>query len=222
MSKSFSAARGLSPELAERLPPNQVPAAGFPILHVGETPALDTAHWDLRVWGLVTGPERRFSWDEILALPQTVLTTDFHCVTRWTKFDNHWQGVRFRDFVAHVGVAPEARHVVVYGHLESDPYGYDANIPLAVLMEPDVLLATHHNGAPLTPDHGWPLRLVVPARYAWKSVKWVRGIEFRAEDRHGYWEERGYHNRAEPFAEERFAAQERPLERMTVHGKDDT
>lgn len=217
----MSLSRNLSPDLARRLPPGQRVAEGFPILHDGEVPNLDLATWDLRVWGEV-GQERRFDWDALMALPQTRLVTDFHCVTRWTKFDNEWEGVRFSDLVAAIDLLPEARFVMAYGHLNDDPLGYSANVPLDVLMEPDVLLAHSHNGKPLTPDHGWPLRLMVPSRYAWKSTKWLRGLAFLAHDRLGYWEERGYHNRAEPFAEERFATQERPEHRMHVRGKDFT
>lgn len=213
--------KNLPPELAHRLPPNQQLTDGFPILHEGLTPEIDLATWDLRVWGLVEG-ERRFGWDEIMALPQITLTNDFHCVTGWSKFDNQWQGVRFRDFVVEAKPKPEARYVMIYGHLGTDPYGYDTNLPLATLMDDDVLLAHSHNGRPLTPEHGFPLRLVVPKRFAWKSAKWLRGFEFMADDLRGYWENRGYHNRAEPFAEERYASQERPEERMHVRGKDHT
>jgi DMSO/TMAO reductase YedYZ molybdopterin-dependent catalytic subunit len=206
--------------VAERVPANQRLAVGFPILHEGEVPFIDMKTWDLKVWGL--GDERRFSWADFMALPQTKVISDFHCVTGWTKLDNVWEGVRFTDFLNAIHVKPEARYVMAYGHLGDDPMGYSTNIPLDVLRNDDVLLAHRHNGQPLTPDHGYPLRLVVPERYAWKSAKWIRGLEFMAEDRRGYWEVRGYHNNAEPFAEERYTSQERPQERHHIHGKDDT
>lgn len=206
--------------VAERIPPHQRQAVGFPILHEGEVPLLDKVTWDLRVWGLAD--ERRFSWNDLMALPQIKVYSDFHCVTGWTKLDNVWEGVRFADFAKAVHVRPEARYVMAYGHLNDDPLGYSTNIPLDVLMNDDVLLAHSHNGKPITAEHGYPLRLVVPERYAWKSAKWLRGLEFMAQDRRGYWEVRGYHNNAEPFGEERYASQERPAERHHIHGKDDS
>jgi DMSO/TMAO reductase YedYZ molybdopterin-dependent catalytic subunit len=215
----FGSSAKLSPELAARVPPNQRLTDGFPILHEGAVPELSPANWDLRIWGLVAR-EQRLSWADFMALPQTKLVSDFHCVTGWSKLDNVWEGVRFSELAARVGVKPEARFVVAYGQRDDDPLGYDTNLPLSALMDDDVLLARAHNGRPLTPEHGYPVRLVVPKRYAWKSAKWLRGLEFLAEDRRGYWEVRGYHNQAEPFAEERYASQERPEERMHVRGKD--
>ena len=208
-------------QAADRVPPHQRLTDGFPILHEGTPPTLDLATWDLRVWGEVEA-ERRFSFHELAALPQRRLVNDFHCVTGWTKLDNVWEGLLFRDLAPLLGIKPEARFVAVYGHLGEDPYGFMANVPLAALLDADVMLATAHNGAPLNVAHGWPLRLVVPKRYAWKSVKWVRGLELLAEDRPGYWESRGYHANAEPFAEERFATSQKPVERMKMRGKDHT
>lgn len=206
--------------MAARVPPHQRLEDGFPILHEGPVPALDKQTWDLRVWGLVD--ERRFTWDALMALPQARVHTDFHGVTGWTKLDNVWEGVRFSDLVEGLHVRPEARYVMAYGHLGDDPLGYDANIPLEVLMDPDVLLAHSHDGKPLTAAHGAPLRLVVPKRYGWKSAKWLRGLEFMAENRPGYWEERGYHANANPFTEERYASKEPPEEPHHRHGKDYT
>ena len=206
--------------VATRVPPNQRLADGFPILHEGAVPVIDQGQWDLKVWGLAD--DRRLDWQAVMALPQSKVYADFHCVTGWTKLDNVWEGVRFVDLLEALHVSPEARHVMAYGHLDDDPLGYSANIPLEVLKDPDVLLAHSHNGKPLNADHGAPVRLVVPKRYAWKSVKWLRGLEFLAEDRRGYWEVRGYHNDADPFAEERYASQEKPKERHHIHGKDYT
>ena len=132
------------------------------------------------------------------------MTADFHCVTTWSRLDNTWEGVLFRDLAAATGVKAEARHLMAHS---AD--GYYTNIPLRWLADGDVLVAWAHDGKPLTPEHGGPVRLVVPKLYAWKSAKWLTGLEFMAHDRRGFWEERGYHNRGEPFAEERYSYQER-------------
>lgn len=208
-------------ELARRLPPGQTLTDGFPILHEGRPPAFDPKTWDLRFFGAVEA-ELRLGWDDFQALPKVRWTTDFHCVTRWSKFDNTWDGVAMREIFKLLRIKPEARHVMVYGHLDADPLGYTTNMDLSWLEVDDVMLAFGHNSQDLTPDHGWPLRLVVPKLYAWKSVKWVRAFEFLSRDRRGYWEMRGYHNQAEPFAEERYSHQERPEQRMHVRGKDYT
>lgn len=216
-----SARSQICPRSRIACPPGQTRSDGFPILHEGTPPRLSHQNWDLHLFGLVD-EERRLDWEAFLSLPQSQVVSDFHCVTRWSNFDNVWEGVLFRDLVDRIGIKDEARHVMAYGHLNEHPTGYDSNIPLDVLMDADVLLAHRHNGQPLTPDHGFPVRLVVPKRYAWKSVKWLRALEFMAEDRRGYWEARGYHNNAEPFAEERYSHQERPSQRMHVRGKDYT
>ena len=193
---------GENRELAHRLPPGQTLTDRFPILHEGEVPDYgDGSKWSLRVFGLVDG-ERIFALDELKELPRTTVVCDIHCVTRWSKFDTVWEGVRFRDLIAAAGIRflPEARHVMIH----ADP-GYETNVPLEDLMRDDVLLAWGYDGKPLTPKHGWPLRLVVPHLYFWKSAKWVRGIEFMKEDRPGYWERLGYHRYGDPFREQRFS-----------------
>jgi DMSO/TMAO reductase YedYZ molybdopterin-dependent catalytic subunit len=205
---------------AEQLPPHQHEEDSFPILHEGTPPVIDLETWTLKVWGLVGTKTLR--WADILALPQVTVKTAFHCVTGWSKLDNQWEGVRTKDLLALLDVKPEARHVMTYGHLSEDPCGYAANVPLEVLMDEEVILAHSHNGQPLTPEHGYPLRLVVPQRYAWKSTKWIRGMEFLAEDRSGYWEARGYHHNADPEAEERYETAEPPKATPHLHGKDDT
>ena len=159
------------------LPPGQSLTLKWPVLHYGSVPRFDPDTWDLRVTGLVDSP-LTLSWKEFNALPKIQRTSDFHCVTRWSRFDNHWDGVAFRELLARVHPKPEAAYVLV--HAEQ---GFTANVPLADLDREEVLLATHHDGEPLTAEHGYPLRLIVPHLYAWKSVKWVRGLEFLAARR---------------------------------------
>jgi DMSO/TMAO reductase YedYZ molybdopterin-dependent catalytic subunit len=151
------------------------------------------------VTGLVEQPVR-WSWDEFLTLPRVTVRSDIHCVTRWSRFDNEWSGVSFREVMRHVVVKPEARFAIVRAE-----QGFTTNLPLAELNQDDVLFALQHDGVDLAPEHGWPLRLVVPRRYFWKSAKWVRSVELTREDRPGFWEQNGYHNEADPWREERFS-----------------
>ena len=181
-----------------RLPPGQSLTLKWPVLHYGSVPRFDPARWDFRVSGLVEHP-LRFTWDEFNQLPRTQRTSDFHCVTRWSRFDNHWDGVAMREILSRAKPQPNAKYVLV--HAEQ---GYTANVPLADVDRDDVLLATRHDGAPLTADHGYPLRLIVPHLYGWKSVKWVRGLELLDRDQAGFWEQNGYHMHGDPFKEERF------------------
>lgn len=181
-----------------RLPPGQSLTLKWPVLHYGSVPRFDPARWDFRVSGLVEHP-LRFTWDEFNQLPRTQRTSDFHCVTRWSRFDNHWDGVAMREILSRAKPQPNAKYVLV--HAEQ---GYIANVPLADVDRDDVLLATHHDGEPLTADHGYPLRLIVPHLYGWKSVKWVRGLELLDRDQAGFWEQNGYHMHGDPFKEERF------------------
>jgi DMSO/TMAO reductase YedYZ molybdopterin-dependent catalytic subunit len=162
-------------------------------------PKVDTATWDFRVFGLVEQPVR-WTYAEFMALPQVEVVSDIHCVTRWSRYDNRWRGVAFKEVMRHVEARPDARFAVI--HAEQ---GFTANLPLAELIQDDVLFAHRHDGVDLTPEHGWPLRLVVPRRYFWKSAKWVRGIELVARDHPGFWERNGYHNEADPWREERFS-----------------
>lgn len=187
---------------ARRTPPGQRLTKGWPVLHASPIPPFDPATWRFRVWGQVEH-RTEWSWDEFRALPAVTLTSDFHCVTGWSKLDNTWEGVSIRTIADAVEIKPEATHVLALA-----PYAYSANIPREVLLDDDVLLAWSHDGKPLEPEHGGPLRLVVPKRYAWKSVKWIEGLQFLDRNVRGYWEERGYHNNAEPFAEERYSWQE--------------
>lgn len=183
----------------DRLPPGQVLTERFPILQVGDIPVYDMDEWYFQVKGEVR-QEKIFRLEDILQLPQKKIVCDIHCVTRWSKFDNEFEGVLFRDFINEFGVNPEARHVVV----EAD-FDYQTNLPLEDLLGDDVLLAHSYNGKPLTEEHGYPLRLIVPHLYFWKSAKWIRGFQFVQEDKPGFWEQNGFHNYADPFKEQRFS-----------------
>jgi DMSO/TMAO reductase YedYZ molybdopterin-dependent catalytic subunit len=183
---------------AGRLPPGQSLTLKWPVLHYGLVPRFDPATWDFRIWGEVEIPIR-LTWHEFSLLPRVKTLSDFHCVTRWSRFDNTWEGVAFREVLKLVKLKPDASHVLV--HAEQ---GYTANIPLSDLDRDDVLFATRHDGQPLSGDHGYPLRLIVPHLYAWKSVKWVRGLEFLSHDAAGFWEQNGYHIYGDPFKEQRF------------------
>ena len=182
-----------------RLPPGQSLTLKWPVLHYGSIPRFDPATWDFRVYGLVE-TARRFSWEEFNALPRIQHISDFHCVTRWSRFDNRWDGVAMKELLGRARPLPSATHVLI--HAEQ---GFTANVPLADLDRDEVLLATHHDGQPLTPDHGYPLRLIIPHLYAWKSVKWVRGLEFLDHDTPGFWEQNGYHMYGDPWKEQRFS-----------------
>lgn len=192
----------VAPEIAHRVPPGQTVTERFPILHEGDVPEYDLSTWSLRIFGEVE-EERTFSFDDLLALPQTTQVNDIHCVTRWSKLDTEWEGVRFIDLLPLLGVKPEAKYVMI--HADED---YDTNLPLEDMMREDVLLAHRFDGEPLTDKHGWPMRLLVPHLYFWKSAKWIRGIEFMKEDRPGFWERNGFHNYADPFLEQRFTSEE--------------
>jgi DMSO/TMAO reductase YedYZ molybdopterin-dependent catalytic subunit len=180
-----------------RVPPGQYLTERFPVLTVGPDPDFDLGGWDFRLYGEVES-ELALSWDELQALPQTELKTDIHCVTRWSKLDTVWRGVRVRDLLEQAVVKPEGKFVMAY----SDG-GYTTNLPLEVVMDDDVLLAHTYDGKPLEPDHGAPVRLLVPKRYFWKSAKFLRRIEVMTEDRMGFWELNGYHNDADPWKEQR-------------------
>ncbi len=181
-----------------RIPPGQRVVKTLPVLHVGPIPPFDPERWNFRVFGLVE-EEVTFSYQEILQMPVTRVVADVHCVTGWSVLDTVWEGVSPRELLKRVKVLPDARFVLVHSE-----YGYTTNLPLEALLDDDVVLAYRLNGAPLPPEHGYPLRLVVPKRYLWKSAKWVRAFELLAEDKPGYWEQRGYHNNADPWKEERY------------------
>jgi len=188
-----------SPRQDPRLPPGQILTDKWPVLHYGSVPKVDLARWDFRIYGQVEQPAR-WTWEEFQKLPRTKLRSDIHCVTRWSRYDNLWEGVSIRELFRHVVPLARARFAIV--HAEQS---YATNLPLSELIQDDVLLADTHDGVALTPEHGWPLRLVVPRRYFWKSAKWVRAIELVDRDHPGFWEQNGYHNEADPWREERFS-----------------
>ncbi len=181
-----------------RLPPGQYLTEKWPVLHAGSIPATDLATWDFKVFGEVETPFT-LSWEELLALPSTEITIDIHCVTRWSRFDTRFRGVSWAELAKRARPQPSARFVVA--HAEQ---GYTTNVPLAALEDEQALIAYEADGEPLEPEHGWPLRLVIPSRYFWKSAKWLRGIELLDEDRPGFWERYGYHNEADYWKEERY------------------
>ena len=188
----------------ERLPPGQYVPRGWPVLHYGPVPKFRPDSWDFRVYGsTASGGEYRWTWPQIAAMPRVKVTADFHCVTKFTIPDVGWEGVLATTLVELAPPADETTHVMVWAE-----YGYSANVRMADFIAPRTLLATHRDGEPLTPDHGAPLRVVVPHLYAWKSVKWVRAVEYLTVDRRGFWEERGYHNIADPWREQRYSYQE--------------
>lgn len=190
------------PELSEdqkrRLPPGQVLTDKWPVLHASYIPRFDPKTWEFRIWGLVDQPAR-WTWDEFNKLPMTSVTCDIHCVTRWSRYDNVFEGVHIREIFKHVKLLPEARYVMQH----ADP-DYTTNIAIDELLDDDVIVALKHNGQPLTAEHGGPVRLVVPKLYFWKSSKWLRGFEVMPQDAPGFWEMYGYHMHGDPWTEERF------------------
>lgn len=194
----------LDPEIAKRVPPGQRLVKTWPVLHYGAIPSFDPQTWEFRVHGEVAG-EFRLSYDELKALPNAVVDADMHCVTGWTTLDNAWEGVSFRTLHDMAKPAADAKWVIA--HADG---GYTSNLSLRAMLEDDVLVAWSNRGEPLAAEHGFPLRLVVPKRYAWKSAKWLRGLEFRTDNRRGFWETRGYHVHADPWPEERYSYQEDP------------
>jgi DMSO/TMAO reductase YedYZ molybdopterin-dependent catalytic subunit len=185
-----------------RLPPGQVLTEKWPVLTYGDTPRADLATWTFRVHGLVAA-EMSWTWKEFLKLPRVRITSDIHCVTRWSRFDNRWEGVAVTEVFRRVSVSPAAVAVMVHS-----VGGYTTNIALPDLLQDDAMLAIRHDERDLPVEHGGPCRLVVPKLYFWKSAKWVRSFEVMDVNAPGFWEENGYHMRADPFREERFSDQE--------------
>ncbi|MEX1358540.1 MAG: sulfite oxidase-like oxidoreductase [Gaiellaceae bacterium] len=181
-----------------RLPPGQYLTDKWPVLHAGEVPETDLATWDFRVWGEVEEP-LTLTWEELDALPKSENVQDIHCVTRWSRFDTRFRGVHWRELAERVQPKPTARFAIAHSE-----HGYTANVPLSFLEDELALLATEADGEPLAPEHGRPLRLVIPGKYFWKSAKWLRGIELSSIDKPGFWERYGYHNDADPWQEERY------------------
>jgi DMSO/TMAO reductase YedYZ molybdopterin-dependent catalytic subunit len=193
----------------DRVPPGQVVTTKWPVLSYGRTPRFDPQTWTFRCFGLVE-QEIVWSWEQFLALPRVRLVSDVHCVTRWSRLDNEWEGVHIREIMTRVRPRPEASFVMQH----ADP-DYTTNIALQDLVHDDVVLALKHNGRDLEPDHGGPMRLVVPKLYFWKSAKWLRAFEFLDVNPPGFWEQNGYHMHGDPWKDERYADQEtRAMQQM--------
>ena len=182
----------------KRLPPGQYLTERFPVLHVGDVPTYAPGEWTLTVTGAVSSPFT-IDYDQLTALPSVTLTTDIHCVTKWSKFDTKWKGVRVRDLFAQAGIAPEATHLMAHAE-----FGYTANLPLVDATRDDSLVAYAYDGVEIEPIHGGPVRLLIPQLYFWKSAKWLRALEAVTQDAPGFWEQNGYHMYGDPFLEQRF------------------
>jgi DMSO/TMAO reductase YedYZ molybdopterin-dependent catalytic subunit len=189
----------VSEEQKKRVPPGQYVTLKWPVLHYGSVPRTDLATWNFRVWGEVENPFS-ITWDEFRQMPRKTVHADIHCVTRWSRLDTDWEGVPIQHVLERAKLKLSAHFV-----LARCEQGYTANLPLDVLDDDDVMLADIADGAPLTPEHGYPLRLLVPKRYFWKSAKWIRGLQFLPQDQLGFWERYGYNNNADPWKEERFS-----------------
>ncbi len=187
--------------VANRLPPGQYLTEKWPVLHYGGVPKVDLATWDFSIEGLIEKPVR-LTRDELLALPRREVKSDVHCVTRWSLLDSTWAGVPISEVMKLIQLKPEATHVMVRAE-----QGFTANLSLDDFLRDENMLVDTRNGEPITPEHGWPLRLFVPHLYFWKSAKWVRGLEFMHGDRPGFWEQYGYHMRGDPWQEERYGWQ---------------
>jgi DMSO/TMAO reductase YedYZ molybdopterin-dependent catalytic subunit len=203
ISRGFRGRRPSS-DKASRLPPGQYETRDFPVLSAGPTPRSSLDKWDLTLTS-ATGKTARWTWDEFQKLPRDTITTDIHCVTKWSKFDTPWKGVAFDEVAKLVKVSPSATHLMCHSE-----YGFTSNLPLEDVTgtddagHPKAMLAYQFDGQPLAPEHGYPLRFFVPHLYFWKSAKWLRGLEFMADDRPGFWERNGYHMYGDPFREQRY------------------
>ncbi len=199
--KFFTKRADLPPEKAERVPPGQYLTEKWPVLHYGPVPTFNPKTYDLRVFGAVSA-ELRWTWDELQALDRdlnTQVIADMHCVTTWSRLDQKWEGIPFGKIVELARPTGEAKFVIAHSE-----HGFTANIPIEYCLREDCLIALRANGEALSAEHGQPARLVVPRLYAWKSAKWLRGIEFSAVDKPGFWERNGYHNTGDPWKEERY------------------
>ncbi|MFI4876137.1 MAG: sulfite oxidase-like oxidoreductase [Blastopirellula sp. JB062] len=183
----------------DRIPPGQTRTRKWPILHASHVPEVSTENWRLKIFGLVER-EITLSWEDFRALPRCQIFADFHCVTRWSRLANIWEGVSTQTLLQLAQVKPDAKYVVCHAY----DNGWTTNLPLVDFLADDALLADTHDGMPINADHGGPVRGMTPRLYAWKSAKWIRGIELTANDKPGYWERGGYHNHGDPWTEERF------------------
>ncbi len=198
ITRGFVGKRRVSTATAERIPPGQHEVQDFPVLSAGPTPKTRLEQWSFSLEGLVRQPAR-WTWAEFQQLPAQQLTADIHCVTKWTKLDTHWTGVSLDTLLEHVELDPRAQFLTAFGD-----DGYTTNMPLPDVLNGRAWVATQYAGQPLTPEHGGPARLLVPALYLWKSAKWVRGLRFMEKDRPGFWESAGYNNHGDPWKEERY------------------
>jgi DMSO/TMAO reductase YedYZ molybdopterin-dependent catalytic subunit len=189
----------MGPSDQQRVPPGQRLVTNFPVLHAGSVMHVERAAWNLTISGLVS-PASSLDWDRLLSFPAIEQTSDIHCVTGWTKLDTRWKGVRVSRILEDLEVLPQARHAVVHA-----TGGWTTNLPLEELLRDDVLVVYEHEGLPITAEHGGPVRLLVPRLYFWKSAKWLRGLEFTADERLGYWERLGYHALGDPWLEQRYS-----------------
>ncbi|MDX3093649.1 sulfite oxidase-like oxidoreductase [Streptomyces sp. ME19-03-3] len=197
---------GQSERREGELPPGQRLQRGWPVTHYGPVPRFRPERWEFQVFGATAdGGKRAWGHEEFAALPYATVTGDFHCVTRFSMLDVEWGGVLAAEILRLSPPAPDVTHVMVWAE-----YGFSSNLRLADFADPKAMFATHRGGEPLTAEHGFPVRLVVPHLYAWKGPKWVRGVEYMTSDRRGFWEERGYHNLGDPWSEQRYSYQEEP------------
>jgi DMSO/TMAO reductase YedYZ molybdopterin-dependent catalytic subunit len=184
---------------AQRIPPGQSRTRKWPVLDAGGPPRIDLDKWKLRILGLVRQP-LEMTWQEFTTVPRVRVFADFHCVTRWSRLGNVWEGVSTHEIVARAGgVLPEAQFVLAHGY----DRGFTTNVPLSDFLAEDALIAISHDGEPLSLDHGGPARLIIPQLYAWKSAKWLEAIELLPHDQEGFWESNGYHMHGDPWTEER-------------------
>ena len=199
-----------------RVPPGQSRTAKWPVLDASGPPRIDLVKWKLSLFGLVAQPVE-WDWSQFLGLPRVKVFSDFHCVTRWSRLGNTWEGVSTRELVARAGgVRPEVTHVLAHAYDE----GWTTNLPLEDFLAEDAVVAISHDGEPLTEEHGGPARLIVPKLYAWKSAKWIAGVEFLAKDRAGFWERNGYHMHGDPWTEERVGGSSCPARLGGRSGRD--
>jgi DMSO/TMAO reductase YedYZ molybdopterin-dependent catalytic subunit len=196
--KFFTKKAELPAEISARVPPGQYLTEKWPVLHYGPVPPFNPRTWDFRVFGNVEN-EIKLDWEAFQKLDQTMVTADMHCVTTWSRLDQKWEGIPFSKIVELAKPKSDAQFVIAHSE-----YGFTANTPIEYCLRDDCLIALRANGAPLTAEHGSPARLVVPRLYAWKSAKWLRGIEFSDTDKSGFWERNGYHNTGDPWKEQRY------------------
>jgi len=196
--KFFTKKADLPPETAARVPPGQYLTVKWPVLHYGPVPPFNPKTWEFRVFGNVEN-EIKLNWEEFQKLDQMLVQADMHCVTTWSRLDQKWEGIPFAKIIELAKPKSDTKFVIAHSE-----YGFTANTPLEFCMRDDCLIAIRANGEPLTAEHGSPARLVVPRLYAWKSAKWLRGIEFSDVDKPGFWERNGYHNTGDPWKEQRY------------------